>query len=236
MSSILITGTDTGVGKTLVCGYLARFLAERGRNVTTQKWVQTGCPERPEDLEVHCRLMGEAPEQLSPQTVRLRCPYLFELPASPHLAAAREDAQVDPAVIRRAHQQLAARHDIVLVEGAGGVHVPLTEELLLGDLAARLGLAAVVVVRNALGCINHSLLTVEALRRRQIPVLGLIFNAAADAGEDAVRRDNPRIIGKVAGVPVLGEFPRLDDPLAGQEEFEPIGEEFARRWEAETLS
>lgn len=230
MNGILVTGTDTGVGKTIVCGLLAGFLHERGWQVTTQKPVQTGCAERPEDLDVHSRLMGERPAEPGTDTMRLRCPYLFRLPASPHLAAAQEGTEVDPSVIGNAFENLASNHDIVLMEGAGGVLVPLTEDLLIGDLAAHLGLAALVVVHNTLGCINHSLLTVEALEIRNIPIVGLVFNSTARQDPDAIQRDNPRIITRASGVPLLGEFPFVKNPLEHRQEFEPIGEAFLRSW------
>ena len=175
MKGVFVTGTGTGVGKTVVCGLLAGFLRARGMRVTTQKWVETGVTNGPSDIDVHRRLMGNpGPAPEPPQADR--CPYRFSLPASPHLAAAREGRRVDPAVIEAAYRRLAETHDVVLVEGAGGFLVPLTEELLTGELVARIGLPALVVVGNKLGCVNDALLTVEAVRRRGILLPGLVFN------------------------------------------------------------
>jgi dethiobiotin synthetase len=202
MKGIWITGTDTGVGKSVICGGLAGIWQAQGMRVITQKWVQTGATV-PEDLLCHRALMGDV-DVLSAQDLAWRCPYCLPLPASPHLAAAQAGVTIEPAVIEDAYQALAARYDRVLVEGAGGVMVPLTEELLAIDLVAHLGLGALVVVANRLGCINHALLTVEALTQRSIPVLGLIFNRFTP-DEDRVQADNRRIIPHLTGIPVLGE-------------------------------
>lgn len=225
MSGIFITGTDTGVGKTLVCGCLAGYLREQGRQVITQKWVQTGCSEFPEDLILHRRLGGL--EEITELDDALN-PYRFAFPASPHLAAAREGASIDPEVIANAYRQLGGRFDLVLVEGAGGALVPLTGDMLIIDLVARLGLAALVVVRNGLGCINHALLTIEALRNRHIPLAGLVFNRPEPDGEEEILRDNPPTIAHLTGATVLGELPYLADVRQAPEAFTPIGEAFLR--------
>lgn len=228
MSGLFVTGTDTEVGKSVITGYLTAYLRETGRSVVTQKWVQTGCDEGAMDLAVHAALGGEKPEELDNSA---RCPYRFGFPASPHLAAALEGGAVDPDRIRSAYRQLEVGYDVVLVEGVGGLAVPLTEDLLLADLVAELGLPALVVVANRLGCINHSLLTVEALRSRDIPVVGLVFNRLSREGEPEILRDNPRIISAVSDVPVLGETPYLSDPGQGAEQFRAIGDELMEHWE-----
>lgn len=232
MKGIFVTGTGTGVGKTVVCGLLAGFLQSQGMRVATQKWVETGAGGGPPDIDVHRRLMGRTgpfPEALLPD----RCPYRFSFPASPHLASAREGLRVDPAVIEAAYRRLEASHDVVLVEGAGGFLVPLTERLLTGDLVARIGLPVLVVVRNRLGCVNDALLTAEAVRRRGVPLLGLVFNrlpAEGDATPAEVFSDNPGIVAKNAGAPVLGELPPLSDPVLGAEAFAAVGRAFFERW------
>ena len=232
MKGIFVTGTGTCVGKTVVCGLLAGFLRAQGMRVTTQKWVETGVTDGPSDIDVHRRLMGgpgPAPEPPSAD----RCPYRFSLPASPHLAAAREKRRVDPAVIEAAYRRLAETHDAVLAEGAGGFLVPLSEELLTGDLVARIGLPVLVVAANRLGCVNDALLTVEAVLRRGIPLLGLVFNRLPGAGDGTaadVLADNPRIVAEISRAPVLGEVPFLSDPARGAEAFAPVGRAFLERW------
>ncbi len=231
MRGVFVTGTDTGVGKTVVCGLLAAFLRSQGVRAVTQKWVETGCAGEPSDLSVHRRLMGLPPAP--PSSLPDLCPYRFSLPASPHLAAAREGKSIEASVIEAAYGRLAASHDVVLVEGAGGFLVPLSEDLLAGDLAARLGLGALVVVRNRLGCINHALLTVEAVRLRGIPLLGLVFNRPSepDGGTPAgMLEDNARAVGEVARAPVLGEVPFLPGIEGGREAFAPTGRAILSRW------
>ena len=232
MKGVFVTGTGTGVGKTTVCGLLAGFLRARGMRVTTQKWVETGVADGPSDIDVHRRLMGDpgpAPEPPSAD----RCPYRFALPASPHLAAAREGRRVDPGVIEAAYRRLAETHDAVLVEGVGGFLVPLSEELLTGDLVARIGLPVLVVAGNRLGCVNATLLTVEAVRRRGVPLAGIVFNRlpGEEGGTRAVvRDDNPRIVAKITQAPVLGEVPVLSDPARDAEAFARVGRAFLERW------
>ena len=190
MKGVFITGTGTGVGKTVVCGLLAGFLRARGMRVTTQKWVESGGTDGPSDIDVHRRLMGDPGSAPEPPPAD-RCPYRFSLPASPHLAAAREGRRVDPAVIEAAYRRIERSHDTVLVEGAGGFLVPLSEDLLTGDLVARIGLPVLVVAANRLGCVNDALLTVEAVRRRGVPLLGLVFNRLPGEGGRRGRRCRP---------------------------------------------
>jgi dethiobiotin synthetase len=234
VKGVFVTGTGTGVGKTTVCGLLAGFLRARGMRVTTQKWVETGVTDGPTDIDVHRRLMGDSDPGAAPLLAD-RCPYRFTLPASPHLAAAHEGRRVDPAVIEAAYRRLAETHDAVLVEGAGGFLVPLSEELLTGDLVARIGLPVVVVAANRLGCVNDALLTVEAVRRRGIPLIGLVFNRLPGEGGGTaadVLADNPRIVAEITLAPVLGEIPLLSDPARGAEAFAPVGRAFLERWRA----
>jgi len=228
MSGLLITATDTGVGKSVACGALAACMDERGWDVTTQKWVQTGSARPAEDLQVHRRI---APRAGAGDPDEVRCPHCFPLPASPHLAAAQAGEEVDISDLEHAFRRLEERRDAVLVEGVGGALVPLTEEILVADLAARLGLAAVVVVPNVLGCINHALLTAEALRSRGIPLLGFIFNHLPEPPvHSEVERDNPRIVTQTASAPLLGELPVLDEPMQYSSCFDPIGRACISRW------
>jgi dethiobiotin synthetase len=232
VKGIFITGTDTGVGKTVVCGLLAGFLRGRGVRVVTQKWVQTGTAGEPSDLAAHRRLMG-LPGSVAEEALADLCPYRFSYPASPRLAAAREGRRIEASVIEAAFRRLAASHDAVLVEGAGGILVPLAEGVLTADLVVRLGLSALVVVGNRLGCVNHALLTVEAIRRRGVPLAGLVFNRPPGEGGGAPEElltDNVRVVEEISKAPVLGEVPFLADPAAGAEAFVPVGRAFLERW------
>jgi dethiobiotin synthetase len=234
MKGFFITGTDTHVGKTMVCGLLAGFLRARGVNAVTQKWVQTGTAGWPADLAMHRRLMG-LPEDVPEDVLEDLCPYRLAYPASPHLAAEREGVAVDPSRLEAAYRRLEASHDIVLVEGVGGFMVPLTKSFLVCDLVARLGLSVLVVVGNRLGCVNHALLTVEAIRRREIPLAGLIFNRVPGGSgwsPEELLADNVGIVEEISGAPVLGEVPFLANPVTGAEAFFPVGRAFLDRWRA----
>ena len=231
MKGLYVTGTDTGVGKTVACGLLAGFLIARGIRVATQKWVQTGAGGEAADLSGHRRWMG-LPDP-SPAELPDLFPYRFRLAASPHLAAAREGTAVEARVIEGAYRRLAASHDLVLVEGTGGFLVPLSEGVLAGDLVAGLGLSALVVVGNRLGCINHALLTVEAIRGRGVPLAGLLFNRVPAQGEGApeeVLLDNVRVVGSHPGIRVLGELPFLAAPADGAAAIAAAGHAVLETW------
>jgi dethiobiotin synthetase len=232
MKGFLVTGTDTHVGKTVVCGLLAAFLRARGIDAVTQKWVQTGTPGWPADLATHRRIMG-LPEDVPAGPARRPLPVPVPLPVVAHLAAEREGVEIDASRIEAAYRRLEASHDIVLVEGVGGYLVPLTKKALVCDLAARLKLSVLVVVGNRLGCVNHALLTVEAIRRREVPLAGLIFNRVPGGSRwspEELLSDNVRIVEEISGAPVLGEVPFLENPAAGGEAFFHVGRAFLDRW------
>ena len=222
MRSVFVTGTDTGVGKTVVVGLLARYLRERGYRAITQKWVQTGTREYPCDIPAHLELMGVERGAIE-RYGRDVNPYAFELAGSPHLAAACEGARIDVRKIVGSFRRLEAAFDAVIVEGAGGVLVPLSKRKLLIDVVEPLRLPAVVVAANKLGAINHTLLTVEALRARDIEVLGIVFNTLDRREDEAVVRDNPEIVKALAGVPILGRLPWSKDVGRLYRRFQPIG-------------
>ena len=226
MNSLFITGTDTGIGKTLVTGLLAGYFHRRGWRVITQKWVQTGCTGQSEDIARHYALGNFTAEEAFSPSVN---PYCFALPASPHLAAEQAGCTVDPEVIARAYGELAERFELVLVEGVGGALTPLTRTMRTADLVAQLAIPALIVAGNQLGCINHTLLTIEALRGRGIHLLGVVFNRLAESTDDpAILRDNPRVVAALGGVPVLGELPFLAHPGDGEQYIAPIGEALLR--------
>ncbi len=170
---VFVTGTDTGVGKTVVTGLLARGLLEGRTSVITQKPVQTGS-SYPEDIAVHRRIMGVGLE--GPELLKYTCPYVFEYPAAPETAASLEGKSVDLEHLIRCTLKLSEKYEVVLVEGAGGLLVPLTESHTFLDLIKALGCNAVVVSAAKLGTINHTLLTLEVLRSAGVEVTGLVYN------------------------------------------------------------
>lgn len=177
MSIYFVSGIGTDVGKTVATGWLARRWLDLGLTVATVKPVQTGETGFSQDLSLHRALMGGEflPEDRSGLTNTQR----FILPASPHLAAEVEGHEVDAAEIVRSVDEVARRYQRTLVEGAGGLMVPLTRTLLTIDLVEHEHWPVVFVTNGALGSISSTLLSFEALARRGIPVPIVVFNAYA---------------------------------------------------------
>jgi len=220
--SIFITGTDTGVGKTLVTGLLARFLLEKGYKTVTQKWVQTGLCSCSGDIDLHLDIMGKTRSEFEP-FLRHMVPYGFKHPSSPHLAARLEGSEIDSHKIKESYKMLMREFDAVLVEGSGGALVPLNSNETMIDICAGIGIPALIVAENRLGAINHTLLTVEAFKKRNIPVLGVIFNRPSSREDSIVLDDNPRVVGNMGGVDILGEVPYCRDVSDRCEKFDAIG-------------
>ena len=169
-----VSGIDTGIGKTVVVGRMCRALQEAGRDWISMKMVQTGCDGFSEDLEAHRALagVGRFPED----DEGLTAPQIFKFPASPLLAAGLEGRTVDLKRIAASVEACAQRHEIVIVEGAGGLLVPLTEETLTADFVAQQGWLLLLVSSGRLGAINHILLSLEAAKARGIPLAGIVMN------------------------------------------------------------
>lgn len=193
--AIIVTGTDTGIGKTIFAAGLVRFL-----DGVYWKPVQAGLDDE-SDSDTVRRLSGLPDERILPEAWRLTTP------ASPHLAAERDAVRIDPGALavlpaRPAPASHAPRGPLV-IEGAGGAMVPLTRDTLFIDLFATWGAPVVLCARTTLGTLNHTLLALEALRRRAIPVLGVAL--IGDPHED-----NQRVIAEMGRVTVLGRLPWLD--------------------------
>jgi len=209
MPSLFIAGTDTGVGKTWVTGHLANYIKHiEKKRVVTQKWVQTGSPHFSEDVQEHWRIMGASELEYEPYKKAI-VPYGFSLAASPHLAAEQEGKTIDRHRILAAYGALKQQFDWVLVEGSGGIMTPYTREATLCDLMEHIKIPVLVVVANRLGAINQTLLTLEALKTRRIPVVGVWMNTVGD--ESVITQDNREIIRELAAVPVFnnGEWDKV---------------------------
>ena len=182
-----VSGIDTDIGKTVATGMLAKQLLQQGKSVITQKPVQTGCQNIADDIAVHRNIMGIPMQEADKQ--RLTMPEIFSYPASPHLAARLDGRALDLNKIRAATQQLAAQYEIVLVEGAGGLMVPLTENLLTIDYIRQQGYPVILVTSGWLGSINHTLLSFAALKQYGIQLHSLIFNHIHDSKDETVAGD-----------------------------------------------
>ena len=191
MKTFFITGIDTDIGKSIVSGLLARFLRSKKINYITAKLVQTGCDDIAEDIITHRKIEGiePLPEDINKQT----CPYTFKFPASPHLAAEMENRLIDPKQIIECINKLEKSYDYVLLEGVGGLMVPLTRDLLTADFVAEQNYSLIVVSSSRLGSINHTLLTLEAALNRNIPIAGVVYNVYPQE-HSAIAEDSKTII------------------------------------------
>lgn len=193
MNGIFITGTDTGVGKTIITGCLAKYLLDNNYNVITQKWIQTGCVGGHScDIKLHLKIMGRDKNYIKNYLSHI-CPYTFKTASSPHLAAKIDNRRIDINKIINSFKLLSDRFDVVVVEGVGGALVPVNKNLLVIDIVKELNLPVLVVVQNKLGAISHTLLTIEALNARKINILGLVFNNYKSQNRK-ILIDNPYII------------------------------------------
>ena len=177
-----ITGTDTGVGKTVCSVALARALARRGRRVAVMKPVASGALRTPQGLrsEDALALLSEATVAAPYEMVN---PYCFEPPISPHLAAAEVGVRIDLARISECYGALAAQADCVIVEGAGGWLAPIGPDRAMADIAVGLALPVILVVGMRLGCLNHALLSYESIRARAAKFAGWVANGIDPAME-----------------------------------------------------
>lgn len=169
-----VSGIDTNIGKSYATGFLAREWNKAGIRTITQKLIQTGNTDSSEDIELHRRIMGTG--MLLEDRERLTMPEIYTYPCSPHLAAEIDGRPLDLDKIEAATNALAAKYDAVLLEGAGGLMVPLTRELLTIDYIAQKGYPLIFVTSGRLGSISHTLLGLEAVKRRGIDLKILAFN------------------------------------------------------------
>jgi len=195
MATFFVTGIDTGIGKTIATGLAARYLHRQGKKVITQKLVQTGQHGSiSEDILEHRHLMGTL---TSVEDSRgLTCPYSFAYPASPHFAASLEKTVIEPKKLARATEILQNHYDYVLLEGAGGFLVPLAPDLWIGDYIEQRGYPVILVTSGRLGSINHTLLTIEAIRRRNLSLACLVFNQHPPEDE-AISNDSLALFRKI---------------------------------------
>ena len=169
-----VSGIDTDTGKSYATGYLAKLWNGQGIRTITQKLIQTGNNGLSEDIELHRHIMGTG--LLPEDTDGLTMPEIFSYPCSPHLAAEIDKRPVDFDKIERATRRLSETYDAVLLEGAGGLMVPLTRDLLIIDYIARRHYPLIFVTSGKLGSINHTLLSLEAIARRNIRLHTVVYN------------------------------------------------------------
>jgi len=209
LHGLFVTGTDTGVGKTLVACAVVRWLREHGKNAVGFKPIASGVMNgRWEDADA----LHEASGRCEP--LEKICPLRFKLPLAPTMAAAAEGIEPDLSVVRSTFTGLCNRHDAVIVEGIGGWLVPLDKNTLVADFAAQAGFPVLLVCRAGLGTINHTLLTLREIERAGLKCAGIVMNVTQvpDAGRVA---GNTQEIERVSGAKVVAVMPYLE--LGGAE-------------------
>lgn len=203
---VFVTGTDTGVGKTAVSAALARFLRERGISVGVMKPVETGV-DKPVALGPDARLLqwaagcGADPDLISP--------YRLRVPAAPAVAAKEEGVAIDPSRLVDSAQQLSRDHDFLIVEGVGGLMVPLAGGYLVADLVRQLGFPLLIVARAGLGTLNHTLLTVFAARTMDLPLAGFLINGMP-ATPEVAEKTAPHSLASLASADLLGVLAQVE--------------------------
>ena len=203
-----ITATDTGVGKTIVIAGLLRYFNLRGYFPAAVKAVQTGDDQ---DIDVYSKT-SDHQRSLAKNIVM---PYKFEKPCSPHLASALENKIISVDKILDSINTLKKDHDVVLVEGAGGILVPLNETQTMLDLIKQTGFDVIVVADNKLGTINHTLLSIDVLRKNNINIKGIIVNNTTICPDDqaCIRDENIQAIKKYGDISNIIEVPFMDNIL-----------------------
>jgi dethiobiotin synthetase len=210
--SLVVAGTDTGIGKTVIAGAIGRWFRLRGFRVSVLKPCATGCVRRREGLvSEDAELLAHYADVRFPLDVI--CPQCYAEPLAPAVAAERAGKPLDWEAINRSISIMAAESDVMIVEGVGGVMVPMDSRHMFRDVAVWLGAPAVVVARPGLGTINHTLLSVESLRSAGVAVAGVVINRYPADNASIAEESNPRAIEKWGKVPVLCVVP--DEKISG---------------------
>ncbi len=200
MATIFVTGTDTAVGKTIIAGGLASALRLKGYSVGVMKPVSCGGREDAEFL-MSCAGIRENMDLVNP--------VFLKHALSPNVAASMEGVKIDLGKIKTAFKTLQKKYDALVIEGCGGLLVPIKEDFFVIDLIRLLKARTVLVSRSGLGAINHSLLSVEALKRRRIRPAGIVFNRLSGGNLSIPEKTNPQVVFKITKIPSLGLFPYM---------------------------
>jgi len=234
VKSIFITGTDTGVGKTAVSAHLCAYLSVRKHlDVGAMKPFETGLSKGPRDwTSCDATLLKE----VSGSRDRLDeiSPYTFEAPLAPEVAAKLENIIIDLDVVNETYQRLLIRHDVLIVEGAGGAFVPIKKDFFFADLMKAWSIPVLIVSRLGLGAINHTLLTNTYLQSKGVRVIGVILNDTEGAG-DLACETNPEVLREYLDVPVLGVIPHEKKDPESTIDRKSLADTFSRCVDTETI-
>ena len=212
-AGIFITGTDTEIGKTVVAGGLAATLKAAGVNVGVMKPIASGGVEQAGRIVSEDAIFLKHAAQVD-DALDLINPICLRHPLAPSVAAEIEGVSVDFQQIDEVFAQLCQRHEFMVVEGVGGLAVPICEEMLVADMAQRFQLPLLVVARPNLGTINHTVLTVEFARSYSLELHGIVLNASQEASKGLAEETNPNELARLTHLPILGTVP-FDERLQG---------------------
>ena len=208
MKSYFITATDTGVGKTTITAALAASIKKSGIDVGVMKPVATGVLQKTGFRSSDVSILYRAAKVTDPEDEIN--PIFMPLPVSPYDASKMLDLKFDKKIILEQFTKLKNKHEMILVEGIGGILTPMTRDYFVGDLIKDLGLETIVVTRSTLGTLNHTMMTIKTCRDYKIPVKGILVNNYDENGGPA-ERNAPSTIYEITGVPILGVIPFLRD-------------------------
>ena len=208
MKGYFITGTDTGVGKTIVTACLAKLF--KNRNVGVMKPIETG-------VDAQCSSSSNSDAKFLMEITGVQdplediCPYRFKLSASPYQAAKTEEKEIDPEIILERFRKLQSKYSMMLVEGIGGLMVPITQRYNVSNLALQIGLPLIIVSRVQVGTLNHTLLTINAAQQHGLKVKGVILNPAYDGELQSFEAEQGKLIKELSSVSILGTCPYIND-------------------------
>ena len=231
---IFITGTDTGVGKTVVAAGLAMALRERGLKVGVMKPVATGCfgTGGPRLISMDAVALFEASQNEYPG---LTNPVRLRHALAPSVASVLENKPIEVGDILKAYRELQKHYDFVIVEGIGGLLVPITQNYFVSNMVRDFELSLLIVARGGLGTINHTLLTVDAAVIRGFDIRGIIFNRLPIVNYTMAEVTNPKVIHDLSGIPILGSLPELEDLDIECCRFGKLAETFRQRIQVDKI-
>ena len=208
MSGFFITGTDTGVGKTIITACLANLF--KNRNVGVMKPIETG-------VDIECSSSSNSDAKFLMEITETQdsledvCPYRFKLPASPFQAAKAEGKEIAPEIILQRFHALQSKHSMMLVEGIGGLMVPITQSYNVTNMALEIGLPLIIVSRVQVGTLNHTLMTINTAQQHGLKVKGVILNPAYEGELEPIEAEQGELIREFSNVPILGTCPYITD-------------------------
>jgi dethiobiotin synthetase len=214
-----VTGTDTGVGKTIVTAALVKAINSLGVRACGMKPIESGCGREGKTL-IPCDSLFLQQISHMKEPRNLITPYCFESPLAPLAASRQEDCAVNIGTVKKAFYRLSRHYEIIVVEGLGGLMVPITRDYFVADLASELNLPLVIVARPGLGTINHTMLTVNYALDAGLEIAGIIINFSRPPENSPAEKTNQKILSEICPAPMLGIFPYM--AKIGETEIEKI--------------